>query len=95
MNTTESRLERIEVMLKLLVQQKIVKEWYSTAEAAEILGRAEWTVRENCRLSRYHANKRRTGRGRSLEWMISHEELVRIQNEGPLPDPRIMRRQPR
>jgi len=91
----EERLKRIEEALLILVQQKTVKEWYSTAEAAEILGKAEWTVRENCRLGRVNAEKRPCGRGRSLEWIISHDELQRIRNEGLLPDPRVIRRQRR
>ena len=79
------RLQRIEQMLELLVQQRTVKEWYSTAEVAKILGKAEFTVREWCRLKRIYAEKKECGRGTSSEWIISHEELVRIQNHGLLP----------
>lgn len=95
MNTIEERLERIEEALRRLVQQRTVKDWYTTAEAAEILGKAEWTVREWCRIGRVNADKRPCGRGVSQEWIISHEELQRIRNEGLLPDPRIIRRQMR
>ena len=87
--TTDERLDRIEELLQLLVQQKTVKDWYTTAEAAEILGKAEWTFREYCRLGRVRACKRECGRGNSKEWVISHEELQRIRNEGLLPDPRV------
>lgn len=86
--TTEEiadRLERIERTLQQLVTQKTIKEWYSTAEVAEILGKAEFTVREWCRLGRIWASKRNCGRGNSKEWMIGDEELTRIQNEGLLP----------
>ena len=86
--TTEQisdRLDRIEAMLKDLVSEKTIKECYSTAEVAEILGKAEFTVREWCRLGRIWAEKRACGRGNSKEWMISHVELTRIQNEGLLP----------
>lgn len=86
------RLERIELALQALLQHKIVKEWYTPAEVSEILNRAEWTVREWCRLNRVHAEKRPCGRGNSLEWIISHIELERIRNEGLLPDPRTIRR---
>lgn len=82
------RLERIEATLSRLVCQKLVKEYYSTSEVAEILERAEFTVREWCRLGRVHAEKRLTGRGNSQEWIIAHEELTRIQNEGLLPLPK-------
>jgi transposase len=79
------RLERIEAALQTLVAQRTVKEYYTTAEVASILGKAEFTVREWCRLGRVAAEKRRCGRGRTKEWIISHEELVRIQNEGLFP----------
>ena len=86
--TTEEiadRLDRIERTLQQLITQKTIKQWYSTAEVAEILGKAEFTVREWCRLGRIWASKRDCGRGNSKEWIISHEELTRIQNEGLLP----------
>lgn len=81
-----SRLERIEQTLDLLVQQRTVKDWYSTAEVAKILGKAEFTVREWCRLGRVLAQKKKCGRGISSEWIISHEELTRVRNEGLLPE---------
>jgi hypothetical protein len=61
------------------------KEWYSTAEAANILQRRPFTVREWCRLGRINANKRPTGRGDAVEWEISQEEIERIRNHGLLP----------
>ena len=90
--TTDERLDRIEELLLTLVKQKTVKDFYSTAEFADIAGKAEWSIREYCRTGRLHALKRQTGRGRSLEWMLSHEELIRYQNHGLLPDPRLQRR---
>jgi len=80
-----TRLARIESMLTTLVEQETIKAFYSTAEVAKILGRAEFTVREWARGNRIYAEKRLSGRGRSREWMISREELERIQNEGLLP----------
>ena len=62
-----------------------MKDWYTVAEVAEILGKAEFTVREWCRLGRVYASKRACGRGTSQEWIIAHEELTRIRNEGLLP----------
>ncbi len=79
------RLDRIEAVLAELLRQKTVKDWYSTAEIAQLLGKAEFTVREWCRLGRVHAVKRECGRGLSQEWIISHQELTRIRNEGLLP----------
>jgi hypothetical protein len=79
------RLSRIEDTLDQLLQRNTVKDYYTTAEVAGLLGKAEFTVREWCRLSRVYAEKRQTGRGRAKEWMISHHELTRIRNEGLLP----------
>ena len=80
------RLKRIEETLKILVQRRTVKEWYTTTEVAKILDKAEFTVREWCRLKRIRAAKKECGRGVASEWTISHEELVRIQNHGLLPN---------
>jgi hypothetical protein len=79
------RLDRIELILQALIQQQTVKDYYTTAEVAQILGKAEFTVREWCRLCRVYAEKRCSGRGRAKEWIISHQELTRIRNEGLLP----------
>ena len=79
------RLERIESALNTMIIQRTVKEYYSTTEVALILGKAEFTVREWCRLGRVWAEKQKCGRGNTKEWIISHEELTRIQNEGLLP----------
>ncbi len=86
-----ARLDRIEQTLTLLVQQRTVKDWYSTAEVAKLLGKAEFTVREWCRLGRVRAQKKKCGRGVSSEWIISHEEVTRVGNEGLLPDVRPYR----
>ena len=86
-----ARLTKIETMLASLVEQRTIKEWYSTAEVAALLGRAEFTVREWCRLGRVHAEKKKSGRGVASEWIVSHAELTRIRNEGLLPDPRPYR----
>ncbi len=84
-----TRLAHIETLLAALVEQRTVKEWYSTAEVAARLGRAEFTVREWCRLGRVCAEKKKSGRGPASEWIISHAELTRVRNEGLLPDPRL------
>lgn len=71
----------------LLFSQKTIKESYDTKEVAQILGRKPYTVREWCRLRRINAYKAMCGRGCEEEWRISHDELVRIQNDGLLPVP--------
>src|SRR5262245_56874180 len=81
----ESRLDRIEGLLLSLVQQRTVKDWYSTEEVAHLLQKAEFTVREWCRLGRVLASKKGSGRGKFQAWVIAHEELQRIQKEGLLP----------
>ena len=79
------RLERIENLLSSLIDKEQQKEFYTTSEVAKLLGRAEFTVREWCRHHRVLAEKRQCGRGRAKEWIISHDELNRIRNEGLLP----------
>ena len=85
----ESRLIGMEALLSeihlLLSNQQVEKDWYTVREVAEILDRSEFTVREWARLHRILADKRACGRGNSKEWIISSEELRRIQNEGLLP----------
>ena len=79
------RLDRIESALAELLLQRMVKEWYSTAEVAEILDRADYTVREWRRQGHIRAKKKPCGRGKGGEWIVSHDELTRLKNEGPLP----------
>ena len=81
------RLTRIETALSDLLRQRTAKEYYSTEDMANILGKSSFTVREWCRLGRIHASKRLCGRGTSQEWIVSHEELTRFQKEGLLPRP--------
>jgi hypothetical protein len=79
------RLGRIESALAELLRHKTVKEWYTTSEVAELLDRSDYTIREYCRVGRIRAKKKLCGRGKGGEWIISHEELTRLRNEGPLP----------
>ncbi|HEY7326452.1 MAG TPA: helix-turn-helix domain-containing protein [Gemmataceae bacterium] len=83
--TVEERLERIEAMLSALVERQTVRDWYSTEQFAQLVGKSEFTIRECCRLGRLKAEKRRSGRGAHPAWVISHEELQRFQREGLLP----------
>lgn len=81
----DERLDRIESMLAALVERQTVKEWYATVEVAKMLGRAEYTVREWCRQGRIRARKKPCGRGKGGEWLVSHDEVVRLRSEGLLP----------
>lgn len=84
-STVLSRLDRIEATLQCLVERQQLKDWYSTEEVAKALSKSEYTVREWCRLGRIRAEKKGSGRGRYRSWVISHEELQRVQKEGLLP----------
>jgi hypothetical protein len=79
------RLDKLEALLGELLRQRTVRDWYSTDEAAGILGKARFTVREWCRHGRVYCRKKKNGRGKHQSWVISHEELLRIQREGLLP----------
>jgi len=83
--TVEERLERIETMLAVLIEQQTVRDFYTVEEFARIVGRAEYTCREWCRQGRISAKKLPHGRGNEGEWRVSHEELLRYQREGLLP----------
>ncbi|HEV8058719.1 MAG TPA: helix-turn-helix domain-containing protein [Gemmataceae bacterium] len=80
------RLDRIEEALRDLARLRQEKEWYTTAEAADIVGRAEYTVREWARQGRIRAEKKGSGRGKYQSWVISRAELLRFQREGLLPE---------
>jgi len=79
------RLGAIEEKLEHLLQQGVIRDWYSTSQVAERLGKAEFTVREWCRIGRVYAEKKDSGRGKYQGWVISHTELLRIEREGLLP----------
>ncbi len=81
----ERRLDEIKEMLARLVEREQVKDFYSTAQVAAILERSDYTVREWARQGRIAARKKPSGRGKGGEWLISHEELTRLRNEGLLP----------
>lgn len=79
------RLGRIEASVDALAARQTIHDWYDTDQVAKILGKDPFTVREWCRLGRVHGEKRRSGRGKHKSWAISHDELLRIQKDGLLP----------
>jgi hypothetical protein len=83
----EGRLARIETLLTTLVSGRSSQEFYGTDRVAEILGKAPFTIREWARTGRIRAEKRDCGRGRSKEWLISHDELERYLSHGLRPFP--------
>ena len=80
------QLDRVERRVGL----GVVKEMYTTEEVAGRIGRSEWTVRQWCNKGQVRGRKVR-GRGRQGEWRIPHDELVRVQNDGPLPAATVTR----
>ena len=84
--TIDERLDRIEARLKSLAERERIKDFYTTDEIARLVGKREFTVREWARLGRIHAQKRRSGRGAFASWVITHQELLRYQREGLLPE---------
>lgn len=87
--TVEERLERIESLLVVLVERQQQREWYTTGEFARLVGKAEFTIRQYCRLGRLRAEKRQSGRGAHQQWVLSHAELERYRRNGLLPAERI------
>ena len=77
--------EKLDRLLGMVEKQRRVKDWYSTAEVAGELQKAEFTVREWCRLGQCNAQKSKGYRGGKKQWMIPHEEKLRLENEGPAP----------
>ena len=79
------RIERLEEQLALFNESSIASRFYSVAQFAEKVGRSNYTVREWARLGRIYASRRATARGPYREWVISHRELLRYQQQGLLP----------
>ena len=81
------RLDRLEHQIAVLVERESPKDWYTTAEFARAVGRAEFSIRDHCRLGRLRAEKRQSGRGAHRQWVLSHAELTRYRQHGLLPAP--------
>ncbi len=75
------RLDRIERSQSLTV----VKEAYTTTEAAERLDRSEWTVRNWCNRGQVDGAYKVRGKGRTGEWRLTHEAVTDLQSKGPAP----------
>jgi excisionase family DNA binding protein len=75
------RVLSLERKIDALVVGRSDRAAYTTEEAAVLLRRAPWTVREWCRHGRVRARKRPG----TDKWVIPREELDRVQAEGLLP----------
>jgi excisionase family DNA binding protein len=58
---------------------------YTVQEAADLLGKGTYTVRQWCLEGRINATKRAERRGGTEVWNISAVEIDRYRNEGLLP----------
>jgi hypothetical protein len=93
----EERFERLEKLidqLAALMKGAAKQEWYSTRQFAAAVGLARFTVAEHCRFRRLNAKKANKGTGKSKEWRLSHEEMLRYQRDGLLPGVMPNRRRP-
>jgi hypothetical protein len=80
-----AQLDRVEAKLDGVLKSQARKDWYTTAEVAARKVVTEDTIRQECRLGRIRAEKRKSGQGPARPWMILHVELERYLNEGLLP----------
>jgi hypothetical protein len=81
----EDRLERIEKMLRQLIDQATIKSHYTVEEFGGLVKRAPFTVRQWCNEGRINAEKSMTRSGSCSRWVISHTEYERFSREGLLP----------
>ena len=58
------------------------RRWFSVEEAAALLGKRPYTIREWCRHGQINAVKRAERRGCAALWSISAEEVSRYRIEG-------------
>ena len=82
----DARLSRIEASIRKISENRPNKEFYTCAEFAKLVNRAEYTVREWARLGRLRAEKTHGGRGRKAEWRFTQAEFNRYEAEGLLPE---------
>jgi hypothetical protein len=80
--TIIDRFDRFESNQSLAV----TKEAYTTVEAAQRLGRVEWTVRQWCNKGRVKGAYKVRGKGRKGEWRIPHDTVVELQRDGTPPE---------
>jgi excisionase family DNA binding protein len=84
LRSLHDRLDHIEEKMALSRE----KETYTVDEAAKRLNRSTWTVRQWCNKGQVPGAKKVHGMGRTGEWRIPHDALIRVQNEGPFPLPK-------
>ncbi len=80
--TVNERLEKIEAKLDVLVERQSLKHWYSTGEFAQLVGKAEFTVRQWCRLGRIRAERRTAVAARTLRGQYLTQNYYGISAKG-------------
>ena len=76
---------RIERKLADDISSPKPKDTYSVAEAAALLGKQTFTVRQWCQHGRINARNGEVRRGRGTIWLISADEIDRYRRENLLP----------
>jgi excisionase family DNA binding protein len=79
----EAQLAEIHGLLKKQAKQAQAagRKSYTVDEVAELTGFKQWTIRDGCNRGRIKAEK-----SPDRKWRISHEELLKIQDEGLPPE---------
>jgi hypothetical protein len=78
-------MKRMNGVLEELLKRQTIKEYYDTEEFADLTGLKPKTVRDYLNEGRLKGQKKQCGHGRSKQWAIPHEELLRFEREGRLP----------
>lgn len=76
--------EQLGRLLEFQSGPRLARQAYTVEEAAKLLNRSSYTVREHCRYGRIIATKREERRGGAAVWSISAEEVQRIKDNGLL-----------
>ncbi len=74
----------MKIMIKALLDKKIIKDFYTAKEFAEINNLNVDYVREMCRKGRINCERTLSGRGDKREIRIPHSEMLRHRAEGLL-----------
>jgi hypothetical protein len=85
LNSVDKRLANLEQLVAGMgfagAERQAEREWYSTAESAELLGKSDFTIREKwCNQGRIECEKCPD----SGKWRIPAHEINRLRNGGGL-----------
>lgn len=80
-----AELAAMRALLERLVAERTVKDAYTTAEVAAIVGRSEYQVRTWCQQGRIAAAKADSGHGPAKAWKIPYASLEHYRSHGLRP----------